>query len=465
MWVGRGWPHPRLGDDRRLRGRRGDGGGRGRPLGRAAEAPLARPRGRGRLGDRAHVRGHDRGLPRAGRARRGAGAGRRARALRDAPEPRRGRRLGRDPHADGPARRRREAPAPRRRAPGGIAGRSGARRGGVRPRRAAPSATGVSRTVGLGPGEAVRVLRRGAPAAADPAGRGRQSRRDAARDPGAVARVPHGGRGRPSAARDPRAVPRRGRAPGRDSLRARAADSVAADDGARARGARLQVRPARAPPRARPARWATSGCSGAAAAGTRSSACSARRACPRSRSRGSGCRSAWTSAAKTAPEIALAILAEIVASRYGGTGRPLALAKPARPAAAASRRPADRGGGDAGVPRVKAHALVPSDASAERLVGWVLAHDVRDAAGALLGRKGERLDPAGAARLVAGSPRARSTSSRWSPATSTRIRPASGWPAPSRARGSRSGTRRAASGRSSRGSGGSCGWRPRPSPP
>ena len=52
---------------------------------------------------------------------------------------------------------------------------------------------------------------------------------------------------------------------------------------------------------------------------------------------------------------------------------------------------------------MKAHALVPSDATAERLVGWVLAHDVRDAAGALLGRKGERLDAAGAARLVAGS--------------------------------------------------------------
>jgi hypothetical protein len=52
---------------------------------------------------------------------------------------------------------------------------------------------------------------------------------------------------------------------------------------------------------------------------------------------------------------------------------------------------------------VKAHALVPRDASAERLIGWVLAHDVRDAAGALLGRKGERLDAAGAARLVAGS--------------------------------------------------------------
>ena len=52
---------------------------------------------------------------------------------------------------------------------------------------------------------------------------------------------------------------------------------------------------------------------------------------------------------------------------------------------------------------MKAHALVPREASAERLVGWVLAHDVRDPAGAVLGRKGERLDAAGAARLVAGS--------------------------------------------------------------
>jgi hypothetical protein len=52
---------------------------------------------------------------------------------------------------------------------------------------------------------------------------------------------------------------------------------------------------------------------------------------------------------------------------------------------------------------VKAHSLVPSDASAERLVGWVPAHDVRDAGGTVLARKGERLDPAAAARLVAGA--------------------------------------------------------------
>lgn len=52
---------------------------------------------------------------------------------------------------------------------------------------------------------------------------------------------------------------------------------------------------------------------------------------------------------------------------------------------------------------MKAHAIVPADSGAERLVGLVLAHDVRDAEGALLARKGERLDAAGAARLVAGS--------------------------------------------------------------
>jgi len=50
---------------------------------------------------------------------------------------------------------------------------------------------------------------------------------------------------------------------------------------------------------------------------------------------------------------------------------------------------------------VKAHSLVPSDTSAERLVGWVPAHDVRDASGTILVRKGERLDTASAARLVA----------------------------------------------------------------
>jgi hypothetical protein len=52
---------------------------------------------------------------------------------------------------------------------------------------------------------------------------------------------------------------------------------------------------------------------------------------------------------------------------------------------------------------VKAHSLVPADTSAERLVGWIPAHDVRDAGGTVLARKGERLDPAAAGRLVTGA--------------------------------------------------------------
>lgn len=52
---------------------------------------------------------------------------------------------------------------------------------------------------------------------------------------------------------------------------------------------------------------------------------------------------------------------------------------------------------------MKAHSLVPADTSAERLVGWVPAHDVRDAGGTVLVRKGERLDVAAAVRLVAGA--------------------------------------------------------------
>jgi xanthine dehydrogenase accessory factor len=47
--------------------------------------------------------------------------------------------------------------------------------------------------------------------------------------------------------------------------------------------------------------------------------------------------------ARTAPEIALAILAEIIASRYGGTGRPLALVKRAQPAAGMSAAAASSG--------------------------------------------------------------------------------------------------------------------------
>jgi hypothetical protein len=49
---------------------------------------------------------------------------------------------------------------------------------------------------------------------------------------------------------------------------------------------------------------------------------------------------------------------------------------------------------------VKAHAVVPAQAGADRLVGWVLCHDVRDAAGRLALSKGAVLDAASAARLV-----------------------------------------------------------------
>jgi hypothetical protein len=50
---------------------------------------------------------------------------------------------------------------------------------------------------------------------------------------------------------------------------------------------------------------------------------------------------------------------------------------------------------------VKAHAVVPAEGGAERLVGLVLCHDVRDGEGRVVGRKGARLDPAAAARLAA----------------------------------------------------------------
>ena len=110
---------------------------------------------------------------------------------------------------------------------------------------------------------------------------------------------------------------------------------------------------------------------------------------------------------------------------------PAARARQAGPAGLGRLRGAGRGRGVTGLARVKAHALVPSDASAERLVGWVLAHDVRDASGRAPGTQGgsprsRRRRPARCRR-----PARRFTSSRWSPATSTRIRPASGWRAPS----------------------------------
>lgn len=50
---------------------------------------------------------------------------------------------------------------------------------------------------------------------------------------------------------------------------------------------------------------------------------------------------------------------------------------------------------------MKAHAVVPADVGVDRLVGWVLCHDVRGGDGKLAVRKGEIVDTASARRLVA----------------------------------------------------------------
>src|SRR5581483_4056598 len=65
------------------------------------------------------------------------------------------------------------------------------------------------------------------------------------------------------------------------------------------------------------------------------------------------------------------------------------------------RERAPAGGRQGAGRRMKAHAVVPREAGPDRLVGWVLCHDVRDGAGALALRKGQVLDAAAAARLVA----------------------------------------------------------------
>jgi hypothetical protein len=49
---------------------------------------------------------------------------------------------------------------------------------------------------------------------------------------------------------------------------------------------------------------------------------------------------------------------------------------------------------------VKAHAVVPAQAGPDRVVGWVVCHDVHDAAGRLTIRKGSMLDRESARRLA-----------------------------------------------------------------
>ncbi len=53
---------------------------------------------------------------------------------------------------------------------------------------------------------------------------------------------------------------------------------------------------------------------------------------------------------------------------------------------------------------MKAHVVVPGAWGTERLLGWVLCHDVRDPDGKLVLRKGQALDAAGARRLEALAP-------------------------------------------------------------
>ena len=340
--------------------------------------------------------------------------------------PRGGRRVGGHPHAHGRAGRRRQAPRAGRRAPRGVAGRSRPRRGraggGARRR----SATGVSRTVGLGPGEGVQVfvevhvppatlLVVGGSHVAMPLVTLAQA-----------PRIPHGGDRRAAALRDPRAIPRRGRAPGRDPLGAGAASPAPVHDRARARGPRLQVRPAGAPPRPRRRGRATSACSGSrrrgdailrmlreeglTEIGARADPGAHR---PRSR-REDGARDRARDPGRDR-------------RRPLRRDRPARSSSPSAPGLGRGRAPAGRGAGPRGV---KAHALVPSESSADRLVGWVLGPRRPRCGRRALARKGERLDRGGRRAARRRLDATRSTSSRWSPATSTRSRRASGWPAP-----------------------------------
>ena len=102
--------------------------------------------------------------------------------------------------------------------------------------------------------------------------------------------------GRPAALRHARALSRRRRPQDRHSLRAGPDRAAGRLDGAGPRGPRLQVRSARAPPRAGHARWATSG-SWARAGGARpSSTSSGKTVSARTRSTGCTCPSVSISA-------------------------------------------------------------------------------------------------------------------------------------------------------------------------
>jgi hypothetical protein len=118
--------------------------------------------------------------------------------------------------------------------------------------------------------------------------------------------------------------------------------------------------------------------------------------------------------ARSAPEIALAVLAEIQAVRH----RHL------------------RGADERQKARMKAIAQRRDTATPDVLLDRVLCHDVRDGAGRIAVPKGERLDAPAIETLLPRHGR-RSTCSPSSRATSTRRRPAAGWLPRSPARVSR----------------------------
>ena len=130
--------------------------------------------------------------------------------------------------------------------------------------------------------------------------------------------------------------------------------------------------------------------------------------------------------AQSAPEIALAVMAEIQAVRGGGTGQPMS-SKVRSQAAPGSGHPRSEPGSR---PRsMKAIAQRREAATVDGLVDKVLCHDVRDGAGKDRGRKGRpaRRRPA----------RRSSLETPWEEihllvvepsATCTRRKPASGWP-------------------------------------
>ena len=86
--------------------------------------------------------------------------------------------------------------------------------------------------------------------------------------------------------------------------------------------------------------------------------------------------------AQTAPEIALAVLAEVLAVQRGAT------------------LPADQRKGPPGVESVKAIRVLRDGAAAAALEGRVICHDVRDGQGKVAVEKGQVLDAGAAARLL-----------------------------------------------------------------